>query len=744
MPPIPQQLIAPVNSASYDGRLWGAWPNGDKPGGPPPAPNLSQPSDNEIYVANGSTLTYQPVHSGSVVSGHWRKTYGPDCVNVNPRTGLITFPTAWMPNVNGSNKPNQSVYIGAELVNASGRSEVVMIVHIGKSAGQIKRVGASRTHTTHQALITSGTVSSGDTIVVDSGTYTGSANAIIPGNAYPAGTATQYTDIIARIPGQWVFDGTWTQDHAINLQGNTPAPDGWDNSGQGVTNRAFTQFQGIRTIRCNAASLRTLHTHHIVFRYCWPGDAKDYSDDHNTSVTDIHNSSDVLLEYVHCYGYGRYLISSYQSVRVIARRCIGRVTPYWGGQPHHSFVSFYRAQYCYAQNCWGIDSQLDTTYLPSWLKTADQYTTDAFQIASTDAYDYSHSNVFDRCGVTKIATGVLHAASYLLTAGQWCYTAREIYGQNILLRNGVWSEHGIMTGYRSRLYNSTFLDISFPAGTNTDGLIITSDAKEMYDILINRADARIGGSPSNLAAAYEYWAHTGATLRAERVSLGDWNGPKTGSIVSGYPASLTEVSPSTIQATIANGQAYPGRVEAGSALAATTLGARSTMKNKGVLGTFYGDADFEAEVGLLTFPLPGEAITQSIYNGYTFYDAASGMPSFSGNYGVGASGENISYWMHTQLRDSAFPLHVDAQTYDDGGTKVRLSWLTHPSNKLASYAGVKIYRNGSLLTTITGTNVNEHVDAAPPAPGTDTYSVVYMHASDGDSGHSYPIVAKAA
>lgn len=743
MPPIPQQLIAPVSAASYDGRLWGAWPNGDKPGGPPPAPNLSQPSDNELYVANGSTLTYQPVHVGTVVSGHWKKTYGPDCVNVNPRTGLITFPTAWMPQVNGANKPNQTVYIGAELSNPSGKSEVVMLVHIGKTSGQIKRVGPTRTHTSHQSLVSSGTVSSGDTIVVDSGTYTGTSQQVRPGNAYPAGTASAYTDIIARIPGQWIYDGQFAQDYAIYLQGNT-ATASWNNDGIGSTDRSFTQVQGIRTIRCNSSSLTTMHTHHIVFRYCWPGDAYYKVGTHNVPCTDAHKSTDILFEYVHCYGYGRYLISSYESDRVVARRCVGRITPYWGTEPCHSFVSFYRAQNCYAQNCWGIDSQIDTVYLPSWTSGTTYYTTDAFQVASTGAHGYGHSNVFDRCGAAKIATGMLHAASYELTAGLWCYTAREMYGQQIALRDGNGSQHGIMTGYRSRLYNSTFLDISFPAGTNSPGLIITSDAKQMYDVLINRADARIGGSSSNLAAAYEYWANTGGTLRAERVSLGDWNGPKTGSIVSGYPASLTEVSPSTVQATIANGQAYPGRVETGSVLDGTTLGARNTMKNKGTLGTFYGDADFESEVGSLTFPLPGEAITQSIYNGYTFYDAASGMPSFSGNYGVGASGENISYWLHTQIRPAAFPLAVDAQAYDDGGTKVRVSWLPHPSNKTSSYVGVKVYRNGTLLTTITDLNTCEYIDSAPIAVGTDIYTAAYMHASDGDSGASYPTVAKAA
>lgn len=369
-------------------------------------------------------------------------------------------------------------------------------------------------------------------------------------------------------------------------------------------------------------------------------------------------------------------------------------------------------------------------------------------MASTDAYAYSHSNVFDRCGAVKIATGMLHAASYLLTAGQWCYTAREIYGQQILLRDGNGSQHGIMDGYRSRLYNSTFLDISFPAGTNSPGLIITSDAKEMYDVLINRADARIGGSGSNLAAAYEYWAHMGGTLRAERVSLGDFNGPKMGSIVSGYPASLTEVSPSTVQATIANGQAYPGRVETGSVLDGTTLGARSTTKNKGVLGTFYGDADFEAEVGSLTFPLPGEEITQAIYNGYTFYDAASGMPSFSGNYGVGAAGQNISHWLHSQIRTSVFPLHVDAQAFDDGGgTKVRVSWKAHHAAVIGTYIGYKVYRTVSgtrtLMATLTDQDAFEWVDNSPVSVGSDTYTVVATHVTDADSGHSYPATAKA-
>lgn len=709
----------------------------------PEPPQLSQPTSNELWVANGATITYQPAHRYRVTNGHWRKTYGPDCVTVNPRTGLMTFDTAQLPLAAG-HRQDQSVHVGVELVNVAGVSEVVVIVHVGKAAADVHYVGPLRTHTTLVALATSGNFKAGDTVVVDSGTYTGLNNTLCfregqLGSQLPGGSTTRYTNIMARIPGQWILDGQWSVYSAIYLYGNHLSS--WDNTWVGSENHSWTMIQGLKTIRCAADSIGGSFVDHVIVRNCWPGDAAEYSGTHNVPNMSFTRSHDVVFEECAPYGYGRYNVSSYECDRVIFRRCMARHTPYWGGEPAASAYSFYRAQNCIAQNCWAVDSQLALTWMPR--AQSPQYTTDAFQVASTGAYDYSHGNEFQRCGAVRVDTGFMHAASNALSAAQWCVDAHECVGHDFLIGSGKESQHGIMTGYKSRMYNSSMSKLRWLADTNADGVIIQGDQKQLYDTLFHDIGVDAAGAVISSLAFFSHWANVGATVRAERVAMGNFLGAKIGGAAVGYEATLTEVSPIILVGSVANGYQYLGRVEPGTAVDASGIGARNTLKNLGKLGTYYGDADVEAEAGSYTFPLPGHRVTQQIYNEYTYNEPLSGLPIFYGNYGLGADGEDIGYWVHSRLRASVFPLHVDAQAFVEDGTKVRISWLAHPAKYRGHYLGYKIYRDGGYIG-VASFEETDFTDDSPVAVGTDVYTVVAMHASDGDSGHSHPCVARAA
>lgn len=715
----------------------------------PAAPELTQLEDNEFYVANGAMFTWQPAHRYRVTTGHYRKSYGPDCVSVNPITGQVKFNTALMPLAKGY-RQDQTVHIGVELSNVSGISETVIVLHIGKLAANIHRVGPTRTYTTLNALAVSGVFQPGDTVVIDQGVYTGVNNTLVfregaLGTQLPGGTNQRYTNIIGRVPGEWVFDGEGVNLSAIYIYGNEASAD-WDNTWVGSVNRNWTMISGLKTIRCKADSIGGAFCSYVVVRNCWPGDACAYGGDgsHNVSNIDWHRCHDILVEESFVYGYGRYNFSSYESNQVVYRRCSARWTPYWGRQPASSGFSFYRARYCTAQNCWVLDCQLD----PSWKPRmgSPQYTTDAFQIASTGVYAFSHSNEFNRCGAIGIDTGFLHAASYGLTPTQWAYTAREFFGMDAVFNHGKDSEHGIMTGYKARMYNSTVMRARWPAGTNSAGAIIQGDQKQIYDSLFHDIGLDETGVLQSTTPFFAHWANDSGRVHFERSSLSNFAGPKLSTVAAGYPATLVEVSPLTILGTRENGLQYPGRIEPGSALDVAGIGAKNTLKNWGKLGTYYGDPEFDVDAGTLTFPLVGEAVTQRMYNEYTYNEPLSGLPIFRGNYGIGAAGENISYWAHSRIRDSVFPLHVAAQEFDDAGTpKVRVSWLRHPDKYKGKYLGFKVYRNAesSPFAIVTGEETDA-VDPAPIAIGTDVYTVVAMHHGDSDSGHSHPVTAMAA
>lgn len=702
----------------------------------PAKPDLVQPSGdaNEFTVAHGATFTYTPVFKNEVTQGIFYKTYGPDCVTINPLTGVIKLNTNLMPLVQGY-RATQSVYVGFGQRNVSGKSEVNLILHIGTKT--VHRIGPTRTYTSHQSLVASGLVASGDTVIVDSGTYTGLSNRLCyTGSSlqmYPGGTAQKYTDIMARIPGEWVFDGQGTQSNAIYLSGTEASVD-WNNDGIliGNSNRNWTQIQGIRTKNCTGSSIGATYCAYIIYRYCWPGDALYNVSTHNVSVTDFNRSRDCIGEYIHCMGYGRYLCSSYQSNNIVFRRCIGRFAPYYGTEPCISGVSFYRARRCYAMNCWVLDSQLSPVYTPN--RGGNVYTTDAFQIASTGALAFSYDNHFLRCGAIKINTGFLHSAAAEVGANEWGYTANDFFGWDALMEDGGLSEHGIMTGYMSRLYNATIGKVRSATVNTTPSWIVGGREKRIYNSIFHDIDA---GEPF-----YDHWANVGAECYEDNTSLGNFAGALRGPNAGAYPATLIQTNIKNYIGSIANGLQYPGRFEPGPILSDGTLGARNTMKAIGVLGTFYGDADFTAEVGMNIFPLPGSDLIQKCMNEYYFYNVASGMPAFFGNTGLGATGEEVEYWVNTSIRPSTFPILVEAQQYVEGTTKVEISWMPFPQSKTNSYLGFKIYRNGTQIGT-TEFRVHRFVDETPTAPGTDVYTVVAMHVTDLDSGHSYPVTAKA-
>lgn len=710
----------------------------------PPAPELAQPiaEANEFYVAAGATWTYQPAHRYRVTTGVWFKSYGPDCVQVNPRTGYITFNTNLMPVVRGY-RAAQTLHIGVKLRNSAGVSEAVYIVHIGKISSEIHRVGPTRTHTNLLSLMTAGTVLTGHTVVVDDGTYTGDSNRMyLTGGGsmrmFPGGTAAKYTDIIGRTPGEWIFDGQNVSANAVSLAGDEPSAD-WNNDGRVAGSyRNWTQIQGLRTINCTGSSISAGYCAYVIFRHIWPGDAKSFSGTHSVSVTHFDRCHHILGEYVHCMGYGRYLMSSYQATDIVFKRCVGFFAPYFGDEPNISAVSFYRARRCYAINCSSVGNKMSRVYLPSWSKPTNQYTTDIFQVASTGALSYSYDNHFIRPLIIGGSSGAFHSAVAEVSASEWGFTANDPFVWDLDYEDGVWSEHGLLTGYMARLYNGTFGKLNGLAGIGNTAHINGGRTKRFYDCIWHDESATLPHT--------DHWANVGGELYEDGCSRGNFTGTVLGPTAAGYPATHVQTNAKTVVGSIANGLQYPGRFEAGSVLGTDgVIGARQTTRLISVQGTFLDDPDFMTEItgpnGNL-FPHCGADRAVAIRRAYTFYHAPSGMPMFYGNTQVGAEGEEYEYYVNTTIRESSFPVFADAQAFVDGTTKVFIAWLPFPDKYKNRYTGFTIYRNGTSIGTAEFLE-NTFIDSSPVAVGTDTYTIVAHHASDGASGHSSPVTARA-
>ncbi len=211
-------------------------------------------------------------------------------------------------------------------------------------------------------------MSSGDTLIIRNGTYSGSNNIITQSNYPPAGSYGNYTKIHAENPGSVYFGDPDDSTAYLNM---TNGPGGSSDVD------AYWEFDGIIW---NSVTL-TYGINYAKFIEC--GSLT------NTAPTapsfTISHSSYVLFEDCYADGGGRYKFLAYQSDHIIFRRCVGRLGEIRSGDPIGG-VGFYYTSYSEAQNCIIIDSA-----------TSDYWTYESLVGAFTQPNGSGNNNSFRGC-----------------------------------------------------------------------------------------------------------------------------------------------------------------------------------------------------------------------------------------------------------------------------------------------------------------------------------------------------------
>lgn len=355
-------------------------------------------------------------------------------------------------------------------------------------------MGPSETYTNLASAFAA--MSSGDTLIIRAGTYTGSSNRINGAQKPPNGTAGAYTTIQGSGPGEVIFDGAgfdWYNSIPSSASYMVFKNLSWINTsgpsmtGQGVTNRTI---------------------HHIKFIQCGTSDQFNFS-----------QSSYMLAEDCWVVGNANYNFFVYCSDHVIFRRCIVRKDATSGSMPMAHFMN-YASQNSEFQNCIAIDS--DSQYYTNgnatllggfWVRkehydvTPTQYSTNvkyrgnillnvkhrakyegAAHSLGSNATGFSASNcVFwdmDNCFIPE-NNGVSGPTYDHMTCGRttphgsWPWNASFTGGQtgygiitnSILVRSGNYALYSVQSYGYNAFYNNASGNVN--SGTNTGGNVTT-------------------------------------------------------------------------------------------------------------------------------------------------------------------------------------------------------------------------------------------------------------------------------
>lgn len=177
-----------------------------------------------------------------------------------------------------------------------------------------------------------------DTLIIRDGIYTGTQNAISNSQRPPNGTSDNHTKIYAENPGQVIFDGEHTREmFCIATSGSL-----------------FLTFEGLIWMRTRNSNVCLRYTSDIKFIRCGAHESSGASPNFS-----FRECSYILAEECYAWGSGRYKFSSYQSEKIVYRRCVGRMdacdTRHPGSEPIGIFA-FYWTSDAEAQNCVAIDS----------------------------------------------------------------------------------------------------------------------------------------------------------------------------------------------------------------------------------------------------------------------------------------------------------------------------------------------------------------------------------------------------
>lgn len=544
-------------------------------------------------------------------------------------------------------------------------------------------------------------MSGGDTLIIEDGVYTGSANRIgvyAGATAPPNGTSAAYTTIKARNDGGVIFDGENTQ-WVFYVTHDTLVNHYW-------------VFRGIVWCRTTEPTVYIARSAYVKFINCGAYDAPAG----NYSNFTIHRNCDhILLEGCYAYGTGRYKIYSYLSTNIIFRNCVARYDSVDAGGEPCAVIAMYSVTNGEVQNCIAIDAD-QTSY---WANVGDRQ--GCFFVPCTDAP--SDKINFRNCIGLNVKLGGLQ-------------TAHNTDSSNIVFDNvAIWDCDDAGTNINMIRGSSNIIThCTFGSGTTSN--------RFMY------WDGANGTFTNNIVTRYTL---TDLLIRFESTpTLFDYNayyGNSNNNYISGSHNQL--VDPIYNAASNPTGALkYITRIESGSNLSgkghnSSDIGA-NVLTLIGTPGTLWGETGYNTDTGVSMWPFPNEDLIRSKMKAYTH---SSGV---SGNRGFCADGETLTHYIWNYLGNVG-----EGETPWLSGTDLTITTTTLPHATQNTYYAQQISASGgtspytfSLVsgTLPTGLSLSSggSITGTPTTSGTSNFTVRVTDADNTTDDQGLSITVDAA
>ena len=459
-------------------------------------------------------------------------------------------------------------------------------------------------------------MSSGDTLIVKDGTYTGGSNIIYYGGSTgtypPFGSAGNYTIVKAEHDGEAIFDGEDARSMFDYTGLDAPPP----------YQPAYWQFEGLLWCNSTGPNVNLIGVSYVKFLRCGAYDCGDG----NTNNFYIRHDDYVLLEGCYSYGTGRYKFQPYQSNHIIIRNCVGR-------HDRHTFpagadvvagVSMYSVSDGLVQNCIIVDS--DQVYI-----NVDEYA-GCFAIPSTDIS--SHRVQYEKCIGLNTLIGGLNSAKDTWDSGfdncvVWA-ASQPAVGQ------GVYT----LRGTSSTVTNCTLGNVQ-------------GNSLRFFNGSDNDSGPSYMGLKNNII-----YNHIGDSVLMYSVYYDSYNDFYGNSNLTGYIGYAKQtVNPLT------NSLKYLPRIEAGSDLINTgesggQIGASCDFLI-GTPGTLWGEEGYNTVTATSMWPFPNEALIKSKFAAYD-EGGVDGTRGFCGGTSIGGYSQTLTRYIWEYLGNG-----IPADIYGD-------------------------------------------------------------------------------
>jgi len=655
-----------------------------------------------------------PVDNAAQLNGflHWSKDYGPDDLSIHPETGRVEWN---IPN----DMPSESFHVGVKVSNSDQTIRFSFIVHAGVDT--VVTVGAGGDHPSIKSAISA--LPSGGTVVVLDGEYTGDANfmGLTSGGAVnhpPSGTATAFTTLMAKNPGQAILkDGAY-----IRLNGNWPV--------------SYVAFKGFFVIDGQIAAFgygknkteSNLRHHHLKFI------RNGVQGDDRLSPFNAFRSDDVIFENNYAFGGGRYKFASYQAENIVMRRNVARYDRgTYEGEPKGTY-SVYTTMNGYIANNLAIDG--DSPDFVTQGELAGEFTTPTtsgntratfvrnMQINSAFLFGNMDDQVGDSDVEHKdvVSWDVRPESRYIMTWGS------------------AWFDHMTLGNIQPR----QFVDQYFNGYHNNTRGITNS-------ILHNFNDGNMFYSLRQ-ADTHETVGRTVERFGVDTVNITEFDGSLVGN--QSDIQNVSDHVPLYSAVNTNGGLRYLTRIEKGSNLSGQAkdggdLGA-TVMTFSGKSGTFHGEDGYDVETGIPMWPFPMEQLikekfaaysyTGNTYTGHYTSRTVSGTGSINGARGFAVEGQSLTNYIWEYLGTIAPPLNITVTPESDAAL---IQWDQHQSISDDQITGYNVYFYNDVTDekTLIANVPKEllHYRLENLSASTSYQVIVTTVTSDEESSFSYPI-----